>query len=169
MADTLSVPTAPFRLVKSGVVSDSGTGHVVENFLSGPTTRAEQVHRNFKNPRDVHVVMEAYEKKAEASETWDEQEMIPEDQTKYRALAARLNFLAVDQPDLLYAAKECSRKMSKPRNKDREAIKRICRYFIACPGMVHSYWWQDEPNTITVYCDTDWAGRRFRRLATAQV
>ena len=99
VADTLSVSTAPFGFVKSRVVTDSRTGHVVETFLSGPTTRPEQVHRNFKNPRDVHVIIEVYEKKGKASETWDEQDMIPEDQTRYRALAARLNFLAVDRPD----------------------------------------------------------------------
>ena len=106
VADTLSVPTAPFGFVKSRVVTDSTAGHVVETFLSGPTTRPEQVHRNFKNPRDVHVIMEVYEKKDEVSETRDKQDMIPEDQTKYRDLAALLNFLDVDRPDLLYAAKE---------------------------------------------------------------
>ena len=34
---------------------------------------------------DVHVIMAVYEKKGEASEAWDEQDMIPEDQTRYRA------------------------------------------------------------------------------------
>ena len=62
--------------------------------------------------------MEVYEKKGEASETWDEQDMIQEDQTSYPALAARLNLLAVDRPDLLHAAKECSRRMSRPRIKN---------------------------------------------------
>ena len=65
--------------------------------------------------------------------------MSSDEQTRYRALAARLNFLAVDRPDLLYAAKECSRRMSSPRNRDWEALKRISRYLIACPRMVHSY------------------------------
>ena len=78
--------------MKGRVVIDSRTGYVVETFLSGPTTRPEQVHRNSRNPRDVHVIIEVYEKKREASETWDEQNMIPEDQTRYRALAGRLNF-----------------------------------------------------------------------------
>ena len=83
--------------------------------------------------------------------------MLPDDQTRYRALAARLNVLAVDRPDLLYVAKECSRRMSKPRNRDWEALKRICRYLIGCPRMVHSYRWQDEPNSLTVYSDSEWA------------
>ena len=48
VADILSVPTALFGFVKSRVVTDSETGLVVETFLSGPTTKPEQVHRNFK-------------------------------------------------------------------------------------------------------------------------
>ena len=65
VADTLSVPTAPF--VKSRVVTDSKTGHVVETFLSGPTTKPEQVHRNFKSSWNVHVVLELYDKEGEES------------------------------------------------------------------------------------------------------
>ena len=61
--------------------------------------------------------MEVYEKSGEESIAWEDQEMLPDDQTCYSALAARLNFLAVDRPDLLYAAKEWSRRTSKPRNK----------------------------------------------------
>ena len=104
------------------------------------------MHRNFKSARDVHVAMEVHEKGGEESIAWEDQEMLPDDQTRYRALAARLNFLAVDRPDLLYAAKECPRRMSKPRNKDWEALTRICRYLIGCPRMVHTYRWQDEPS-----------------------
>ena len=33
--------------------------------------------------------------------------------------------------------------------------------------MVHSYRWQDEPNTITVYSDSDWAGCRETRKSTS--
>ena len=159
--------TAPFGFGKSRVVTDSKTGHVVKTFIAGPAARPEQVHRNFKKARYVHVVMEVYDKKGEASVTWDEQDMIPEDQTRYRALAARLNFLAVDRPDLLYAAKECSRRMSRHRNKDCKAIRCVCRYLIACPRTAHSYRWQDEPNTITVYIDSDWAGCRESRKPTS--
>ena len=57
--------------------------------------------------------------------------------------------------------------MSKPRNKDREAIKRICRFLIGCPRMVLSYKWQGEPNAITVYSDFDWARCRETRKSTS--
>ena len=45
--------------------------------------------------------MEVYEKAGAEPIAWEDQEMLPEDQTGYRALAARLKFLAVDMPNLL--------------------------------------------------------------------
>ena len=80
--NTLSIPTAPFGFVKNRVVTDSDTGHIVETFLSSPTTKPEQVHRNFKKPRNVHVVLEEYEKKGEELIDWDDQAMVPEEQTR---------------------------------------------------------------------------------------
>ena len=81
VSDTLSIPTAPFGLVKSRVVTDSDTGHIVETFLSSPTTKPEQVHRNFKKSRNVHVVLEVYEKKGEELVDWEDQAMAPDEQT----------------------------------------------------------------------------------------
>ena len=82
VADILSVPTALFGFVKSRVVTDSETGHVVETFFSSPATQPEQVHRNFKGSRNMHVVLEVYyERKGEESVDWEAQDMAPEDQT----------------------------------------------------------------------------------------
>ena len=94
------------RSSKSQVVTDSDPGHAVEILVPSPTTRPEQIHRNFKCARSVQVVMEVYEKSGEESIAWEDQEMLPDDQNRYRAVAARLNFLAVDRADLLHAAKE---------------------------------------------------------------
>ena len=46
--------------------------------MAGPTTKPEQVHRNFKKPRSVHVVLEVYEKRDEELIDWDDQAMVPE-------------------------------------------------------------------------------------------
>ena len=115
--ETLSIPTAPFGCVKSRVVTDVDW-HTVETFLASPTTKPEQVHRNFKKSRNVRVGMEVYDKMGEELIDWDDRPMDPGEQTRYHALATRLNLLAVDRPDLLYAAKECSRRMSSPRNRN---------------------------------------------------
>ena len=90
VADTLSIPTAPFGFVKRRVVTDSETGHIVETFLSGPRTKSKQEHRNFKKPRSVNVVLKVYEKKGEESVDREDQAMPIEEQTRYRALAALL-------------------------------------------------------------------------------
>ena len=57
--------------------------------------------------------------------------------------------------------------MSRPRNKDWEALKRICRYLIVCPRKVHFYRWQDEPNSLTVYSDSDWVRCRESPKSTS--
>ena len=54
--------------------------------------------------------------------------------TLYRALAARLNYLAQDRPDIQYAAKEISRRMSQPRVGDWKAVRRMARYLISHPS-----------------------------------
>ena len=75
--------------MKSRVVIDSDTGHIVETFLSSPTTKPEQVHRNFKKSRNVDVVFKVYEKKGEELVDSEDQAMGSDEQTRYRALAAR--------------------------------------------------------------------------------
>ena len=61
----------------------------------------------------------------------DDSEHIPaQDQTAFRALAARANFLALDKPDIAYAVKEIARRMSDPRQSDstvKEAPRAVCR------------------------------------------
>ena len=57
--------------------------------------------------------------------------------------------------------------MSAPRNKDWEALKRAGRYLKGVPRLVHSFYWQDAPSHIGVYCDSDWAGCRESRKSTS--
>ena len=87
--------------------------------------------------------------------------------TLFRGLVARVNFLAQDRGDLQFASKECSRKMSAPRVRDMEGIKRIGRYLIGCPRVVTRFVWQDEPNHLTVYTDSNWAGCQETRMSTS--
>ena len=43
-----------------------------------------------------------------------EQELPERDHTRFRAQAARANYLAADRPDIMYAVKELCRGMAKP-------------------------------------------------------
>ena len=52
----------------------------------------------------------------------------PVETTRYRALAATANFLAIDRGDIVYCAKELTRHMATPTTADWEKIVRLGRY-----------------------------------------
>ena len=72
---------------------------------------------------------------------WEEAEMSQHDATKYRGVTARLDFLSQNRADLQYPSKECSRYMAKPLNKHWNDLKRIGRYLIGKPRVVHIFKW----------------------------
>ena len=99
--------------------------------------------------------------------------------TLYRAICARINFLALDRPDLLYSAKECSRSMSSPTRADWRKLKRIGRYLLHHPRAVVLYAWQVGLHEVAGHCgpgapavywgysDADWAGCAKTRRSTS--
>ncbi len=89
------------------------------------------------------------------------------DATKYRALAARLNFLSMDRADLQYAAKSVARHMSAPHDYDWIALKRVARYLRGAPRAVQMFCWQQAPSHIDTCTDSDWAGDKVTRKSTS--
>ena len=86
---------------------------------------------------------------------------------RYRGIAARLNYLAQDRPDLKFAALKASRNMSNPRDRDWGILKRVGRYLITRPRAICSFRWQDESSTKIWACsDSDWAGDKKTRKST---
>ena len=75
--------------------------------------------------------------------SWKETELGPQEASEYRAAAARLNYVALDRPDILLASKKLSRRMSAPRNVDWIALKRVVRYLLGRPRLVWKFVWQD--------------------------
>jgi hypothetical protein len=75
---------------------------------------------------------------------------------RFRALAARLNFMSLDCPDLQFPIKQCSRDMAKPMNSSWTGIKKVARYLVGRKKVVWRFWWQDEPVEARVYTDSDW-------------
>ena len=71
--------------------------------------------------------------------------------TKYRAAAARCNFLGLDRPDIQYSAKEVSRGMAKPTNRDLLRLKRLVRYLVAHPRLVFEFPFRSPPKCLQVY------------------
>ena len=96
----------------------------------------------------------------------DEVPLEPDDATAYRAGAARCNFLALDRPDIQFAAKEVSRSMAKPTRGDVPKLKRLARYLKDYPRAVFKFQFQAPQNVIRIYGDTDWAGCIKTRKST---
>ena len=84
----------------------------------------------------------------------------------FRAGAARANYLALDRPDIAFAAKELCRRMSAPREGDLTALRRLARYLLGAPRRVYQFCMQ-EPADLEVYADTDWAGCAATRRSTS--
>ena len=96
-----------------------------------------------------------------------EESLPPREASLYRAIVARVNFLAADRSELQFASKECSRRMANPRVMDWGAVKRIGRYLLGRPRSVQWFLWQDAPGHFSVYSDSDWAGCRETRKSTS--
>jgi hypothetical protein len=92
----------------------------------------------------------------------------PGDASAYRALAARMNYLAVDRPDLSFATKEICKCMSDPMQHDWEKLKRVARYLIKVPSLSALFpWGNSDDQVLKVFTDSDWAGDRETRKSTS--
>ena len=89
------------------------------------------------------------------------------DATPYRRAAARINYVALDWPDLSFASRGASSRMSLPKEGDDQLIKRIIRYLKGKPRVAIRYEFQEESEGITVFTDSDWAGDQTTRKSTS--
>ena len=153
--------------LKRRVTRDGATGDLVEDLWVDIRTPDRLLRRSLRRPRHLKVEVELANKESEVS--WEEAEMSPRDATQYRAVAARLNFLSCDRPDVQYACKEATRRMATPVNGDWSLLKRVGRYLLGSPRVVHCYKWQSWPAGITVFVDSNLAGCTRTRKSTTGV
>jgi len=100
--------------------------------------------------------------------TGENQELMnPEAARQYRRAVARINYLAADRPDLAVAATHLARTMAKPYVGDEQGVKRVIRYLAGRPRCAWRYGFQEEPHTLDVYTDSDWAGCTATRKSTS--
>ena len=90
-----------------------------------------------------------------------------EEATRYRALVARLNYLALDRPDIQFAVKEAAKQMSALHAPDMLLLKRLGRYLKGAPRAIRRFVWQEQPTELAAYVDSDWAGDRVSRKSTS--
>ena len=55
---------------------------------------------------------------------------------RFRAIAARANFLALDRPDVQFAVKELCRDMAAPNAGSWQKLKRVARCWVRYPRLV---------------------------------
>ena len=128
------LPTCDVGHVTHSIVRDSTSGVLISDSAHVSTSRRPMPVKAFKRRRDVDVCAEVdLSADKESGRSWEDEELCPKEASEYRAAAARLNYLALDRPDILFASKECSRRMSAPRNGDWTAIKRIGRVLDRVP------------------------------------
>lgn len=93
--------------------------------------------------------------------------MKPSNASSYRMLAARLNYLAMDRPDIQYATKEIAKQMAKPQEHHWQLMKRMARYLKKVPRLEQCFEWLSKPTDITGFSDSDWAGDLKTRKSTS--
>ena len=89
--------------------------------------------------------------------------------TLFRALAARANYLAMDRPECAFATKELCRFFATPTKTGVEQLKRLIRYLAGAKRLVWHFDLDNasEPEPLTVYVDTDFAGCHVTRRSTS--
>ena len=84
----------------------------------------------------------------------------------FQSVAARLNYYALDRPDVQYAVKELMRRMTNATEDDFVALKRVVRYLLTVPRLVSEYRWDALGRDVVVYADANWAGCLRTRKST---
>ena len=96
--------------------------------------------------------------KEDKVEEWKSEELTPAQVTEFRGLAARLNFLSQDSPDLQFPIKQCCRDMANPKMGSFAGLKKIARYLVERKRVVWKFEWQDECGYAYLATDSDWGG-----------
>ena len=94
-------------------------------------------------------------------------DMAPDDARAYRAIVARLNYLAADRPDIQYSVKEACRVMSTPKVGDWLRVKRIGRFLRGRMRLTWRFAWQTPGQRVYGFTDTDFAGCLRTRRSTS--
>ena len=103
----------------------------------------------------------------EEEDNEEDYQLTGESATQYRAIAARLNYLSTDRPDIQYATKECCRDMATPTTGSQRRLLRIARYLVGRPRLVWRFDMQGSVDVVEAFSDANWAGCRTSRKSTS--
>ena len=85
----------------------------------------------------------------------------------FRAVAARAMYLSLDRPDIMFSAKELCREFAAPTCHRVVKLKRLVRYLKGRPRMQLVFQFQEMPDALTTFTDSDWAGCPYSRRSTS--
>ncbi len=119
-------------------------------------TKKSTVRDKLQN--DAEAEGEEEDEEGAGDEEEGPEELAQGEAKEYRAIVARLNYIASDRPDIQFAVKEAARNMATPRREHWPAVKRIGKYLKGRPRLVMKYEWQKPLGTVVTYTDSDWAG-----------
>ena len=74
---------------------------------------------------------------------------------KFTSVAARVNFLAQDRPDLQHASRGVLQHMSNPTTESLMMLKRIGRYLRGVARCVQHFHWSSEDEDLLGFADSD--------------
>jgi hypothetical protein len=94
------------------------------------------------------------------NESEESVELVGPAATQFKAVAARLNYLA-------HAAKEVCREMAGPTERSWQRLKVLARFLLERLAVVWKYSWQEDCQELVIYSDSDWDGRRRTRRSTS--
>ena len=94
--------------------------------------------------------------KDDKEEEWEAEELEGEEATSFRGMAATLNFLSLDCPDLQFGIKQCSREMARPTRGSWKRMKKDARFLLGRERIVWIFKWQSEVTGAYVLSDSDW-------------
>ena len=106
-------------------------------------------------------------KEDKEDEDYEKELLGKEESTSFRGIAARLNFLSLDSPELQFPVKQGSREMANPCKGSRKKLKKIARFLINRERTVWEFRWQEECERSWVVSDSDWGGNRKDRKSTS--
>ena len=136
----------------------------------GDLRHKQQVADSFGLEVGTKVLLKnGYKDEVQSQEEPGPKKLSREEETAYRMLAARMNYLSQDDPTVQFPSKEVCRRMSNPEERDFQVIKRIARFMQGISAVRWKFEWQTERDAteLRVFADSDWAGCLHSRKSTS--
>ena len=119
------------------------------------------------SPAPTPSVAAKGETRVEENEGSVDPDLVHEETTMFRTVAARLHDLSQDRPDITFATMKLCSKMFRPDAQDLKNMKRVGRFLVGRPRVGCLFEWLAHPSASHALADADWAGDRQPRKSVS--